>query len=232
MSIYTDEKIRITGQGDYDHFNSLIFSPERNIIFKLLMRNRLYDQIRTLHGDIVECGVFKGSGLASWLKMMDMDAPHDIRKVIGFDFYDPSFTGNLEGEDKKYMEDVFARCEKSTHGNFSIESVTQKLLNAGFKGNKFELVKGDITITSKEYPKTRPGFRIALLYMDLDIEHPTYETLINLWDRVVPGGIVAFDEYAYPVWSEANAVDRFIQEKGLKLNKLDIKAPTAYIVKR
>jgi len=231
MSIYTDAKIRITHQDDYDNFNSLIFSPERNIIFKLLMRNRLYDQIRTLHGDIVECGVFKGSGVAAWLKMMDMDAPHDIRKVIGFDFYDPSFTGDLEGEDKKYMEDVFSRCEKSGHADFFVETINEKLLSAGFKPNKFELVKGDITLTSKEYLKTRPGFRISLLYMDLDIEHPTYETLINLWDRIVPGGIIAFDEYAYPVWSEANGVDRFIKEKGLKLNKLDIKAPTAYIVK-
>lgn len=241
MSIYTDARVNSTQQSDYDHFNGLIFSRERNIIFKFLMRHRLYEMIKHLHGDIVECGVFKGSGLASWLKMMDMDAPHDIRKVIGFDFYDPSFVKDLTGEDKVYMEKVFERCGlkvNPTTGNItegksevSTEVITERLLGAGVSEHKFELVKGDISNTSKEYVSTRPGFRIALLYMDLDIERPTYEALVNFWDNILPGGIVVFDEYAYHVWSEANAVDKFVKEKGLKLHKLDIRSPTAYLVK-
>lgn len=231
MNIYTDHKVNNTQQSDYDNFNGLIFSPERNIIFKLLMRHRLYDMIKDIHGDIVECGVFKGSGLASWLKMMDMDAPHDIRKVIGFDFYDPSFTKDLIGEDKIYMEHVFSRCKDMELSEVSTEVITQKLLKAGVPENKFELVKGDVSITSKDYVSTRPGFRIALLYMDLDIERPTYEALVNFWDNIVPGGIIVFDEYAYHVWSEANAVDRFVAEKDLHLHKLHIRSPTAYLIK-
>lgn len=259
MSIYADSAANKTHQSDYDHFNGLIFSRERNIMFKLLMRHRLYEMVKYLHGDIVECGVFKGSGLASWLKMMDMDAPHDIRKVIGFDFYDPEFTKDLTGEDKIYMEQVFKRCQiniddsatrststqscstadavNSTSTNphclseVSVEFIQQRLINAGVPEYKFELVKGDVSLTSKGYVKTRPGFRISLLYMDLDIERPTYEALVNFWDNIVPGGIVVFDEYAYHVWSEANAVDKFVKEKGLTLHKLDIRSPTAYIVK-
>lgn len=231
MNIYNDARIITSQQFDYDNYNGLIFSRERNIIFKLFMRHRLYDMIRHLHGDIVECGVFKGSGLVSWLKMMDMDAPHDIRKVIGFDFFDPAFTEDLTGEDKIYMEQVFQRCDGMNKCEVSEEIIHEKLVNAGISENKFELVKGDVSITSREYTKKRPGFRIALLYMDLDIESPTYEALVNFWDNVVPGGIIVFDEYAYHVWSEANAVDKFIKEHNLKLNKLDIKSPTAYIIK-
>lgn len=229
MSIYVDKNS--TQQSDYDNFNALIFSSERNIIFKFLMRHRLYNMIKHLHGDIIECGVFKGSGLASWLKMIDMDAPHDIRKVIGFDFYDPSFVSDLVGEDKIYMEKVFERLTHDGVSDISDDVITKKLLNAGIFKHKFELVKGDIIKTSKEYVKNRPGFRIALLYMDLDIEQPTYETLINFWDNIVPGGIIVFDEYAYDVWSEANAADRFAKEKNLTIHKLDIKSPTAYIIK-
>lgn len=231
MSIYTDDKVMATQQSDYDHFNGLIFSRERNIMFKLLMRHKLYGMIRHLHGDIVECGVFKGSGLASWLKMIDMDAPHDIRKVIGFDFFDPKFTKDLTGEDKKYMEQVFSRCDGLSEQDVSYEVVRQRLLNAGISENKFELVKGDICQTSQEYVAGRPGFRISLLYMDLDIERPTYQALVNFWDNLVEGGIIVFDEYGYHVWSEANGVDKFVKEKGLKLHKLDIKSPTAYIIK-
>jgi len=233
MSIYTDSSVNNTKQSDYDCFNGLIFSRERNVIYKFLMRHRMYEMIRNLHGDIVECGVFKGSGLASWLKMMEMDAPHDIRKVIGFDFYDPEFTKDLVGEDKVYMEKVFERCKIDCEhmSEVSKDVISQKLTNAGFPENKFELVKGDVSLTSKDYVQTRPGFRIALLYMDLDIERPTYEALNNFWDNVVHGGVIVFDEYAYHVWSEANAVDKFVQDKGLVLHKLDIRAPTAYIIK-
>ena len=67
--------------------------------------------------------------------------------------------------------------------------------------------------------------------MDLDLEHPTYETLCNLWDRVSIGGVVVFDEYGYHKWSESKGVDRFISEKGLKLENLDYFCPTALIRK-
>jgi hypothetical protein len=47
----------------------------------------------------------------------------------------------------------------------------------------------------------------------------------------VPGGLVVFDEYAYHIWSESNAVDKFIKEKGLCLYNTHIESPTAYIIK-
>ncbi len=67
--------------------------------------------------------------------------------------------------------------------------------------------------------------------MDLDLEEPTYNTLVNLWDNITKGGIVVFDEYGYHKWSESKAVDRFIQEKNLELKTLNYSAPTAYIKK-
>jgi hypothetical protein len=32
-----------------------------------------------------------------------------------------------------------------------------------------------------EYAKNCPSFRISLLYLDLDLDKPTYDTLVNLW---------------------------------------------------
>lgn len=231
MNIFNDNKNLVRNQDQYDNYNEFIFSTDRNVIFKMLTRFRLYEMVKHLHGDIVECGVFKGSGLSLWLKIMDMDSPHDIRKAIGFDFFDPSFTSDLKKEDKIVMDQVFTRCENLDLNDVSVEGIKNKLLNAGFSENKFELVKGNISVTSKQYTESHPGFRICLLYMDLDLEEPTYETLVNLWNRVVKGGIVVFDEYAYHSWSEANAVDRFASEHNLIIHKLNIKAPTAFIIK-
>ena len=82
-----------------------------------------------------------------------------------------------------------------------------------------------------KFLKERPGFRISILYMDLDIEEPTYNVLNNMWDRIVSGGVVVFDEYAYHSWSESNAVDKFIKEHNLVLHRTNIQTPTAFVIK-
>lgn len=227
-----DNKSTRTAQSVYDAYNDFLFSSDRNVFFKMLKRIELFDKIKNLNGDIVECGVFKGAGMALWLKLLDLHSPHDIRKVIGFDFFDSSFIDNLPNAiDKEMMGQVFSRCNVSD-GCISSENIQDKLVNVcGLSPDRFELVKGDISITSREYTESRPGFRISLLYLDLDLDEPTYETLCNLWSRIVKGGVIVFDEYCYHCWSEANAVDRFTREYGLQIYKTNIQSPTAFCIK-
>jgi hypothetical protein len=113
----------------------------------------------------------------------------------------------------------------------SFLGIVNKIRNAGFSDNRFNLVSGDICKTASQYLQDKPGLRISILYLDMDLEEPTYSALVSLWDRVQSGGVVVFDEYAYHSWSESNAVDRFVKEFGLELENTFIKAPTAYILK-
>lgn len=232
MNIYND-KVKLNDNQDlYDAYNKFVMSSERKVFFKMYWRMKLFEMVKNLHGDIVECGVFKGAGLLLWLKMMDLEQQHSIKKVIGFDFFDPDFVESLDDKiDKEAMKQVFVRDKKLSKTDVSIEAITNKITEAGFKPNRFDLVQGDISKTSAQYIADKPGLRISLLYLDLDLDKPTYDTLNALWDRVVPGGLVVFDEYAYHIWSESNAVDRFIKEKGLVLHNTHIESPTAYIIK-
>jgi hypothetical protein len=191
-----------------------------------------YDMTKHLNGDVVECGVFKGSGMLAWLKILQMNEPNSIKKVIGFDFFDPNFVENIPDKiDKETMKQVFTRCNELDKFELSKLSVSNKITDAGFDDSKFELMEGDIIKTSKEFIESRPGFRISILNMDLDLDEPTYITLNNFWEKIVSGGVIIFDEYAYHSWSEANAVDKFIREKRIFLNRTKIKTPTAYIIK-
>jgi len=231
LSIYNSSSKTESNQYVFDALNTLIMSDDRTVFYKMATKINLYQLIAHLPGDIIECGVFKGCSLLLWLKLVSMNTPNSIRKVIGFDFFDPNFVSTLENDtDKNAMGEVFSRCPV-TRDDISVEGITDKILSAKFHHSKFELVKGDLSITSKKYVSDRPGMRIALLYMDVDLEKPTYDALCTMWDRIVPGGIVVFDEYGYHVWSESNAVDQFIKEKGLNLYLLNIPAPTAYIIK-
>jgi hypothetical protein len=234
VNLYNNSDVSITNNQDlYDCFNKFILSDERVVFNKLYSRIQFYEMTKHLLGDIVECGVFKGSGLSTWLKILEINEPHSIKKVIGFDFFDPNFVDSLDDKtEKDTMKQVFDRCQNLENSEVSLEGVTNKLLNAGFKTDKFQLVKGDVTKTSKSFLEDKPGLRISILYLDLDLDIPTYTALVNMWDKIVDGGVIVFDEYAYHNWSEANGVDRFVKENNLTIHSTKFKAPTAYIIKK
>jgi hypothetical protein len=97
--------------------------------------------------------------------------------------------------------------------------------------HEFELIQGDISKTALKYVEENPGFKISLLYLDLDLGEPTYDTLCALWDRVSVGGLVIFDEYGYAKWSESEGVDRFFKDKNIEIISLNYICPTAYVKK-
>lgn len=228
MSTIYNEVVPAT-QDIYDHFNGFILSAEKDIFFKMSKKIELFQHVKHIPGDIVECGVFKGTGMMVWLKLLKMYCPHSIKKVIGFDFFDPTFTDGLKSFDKEPMNAVLQRAKNVT--NLSMDYLYNKFLECGVEISKFKLVPGDISVSSKKFVDENVGFRISLLYMDLDIDEPTYNALCHFWDRISPGGYIIFDEYGYHVWSESNAVDRFIKEKGLILHTIDCQSPTAFIIK-
>ena len=82
--------------------------------------------------------------------------------------------------------------------------------------------------------KENPGFRISLLYVDLDLNEPVYESLKNLWDRILPGGYIIFDEYEYHKFDESNGVDRFLKDFNISYDVVSTNwmAPTAYLIKK
>jgi hypothetical protein len=220
-----------TQQYIYDAFNELIFSPDTKVLGKLFARVLLFNQVKDVPGDIVECGVFKGSGILSWLKIKKIFAPNFLKKVIGFDYFDTnSLLDSLSGNDRVRMKELFEGANYE-HEEAAEQLLREKIALAGFCESDYELVQGDISETAKEFAEKRPGFRISLLYLDFDVEVPTYHALSAFWDRVSVGGLVVFDEYAIHQWSEAEGADKFFKDKNVQIKALDYFAPTAYVVK-
>jgi hypothetical protein len=208
-----------------------MFSDDIRIIGKLFHRFSFFEKTKHLAGDIVELGVFKGSGMASWLKMIDIYMPHSNRKVIGFDVFDnkDDVFGSFKNGD--LMNTVIARTSKS---ELTIEKVASNLASTKINPAKYMLIQGDVCITTKSFTESSPGFRISLLYIDLDLDEPVYHSLMNLWDRVVPGGIVVFDEYEYHAFDESNGVDRFLKERKIEysVETTNFIGPTAFMIKK
>jgi hypothetical protein len=229
--IYNYDSKNAPSQSTYDSFNSLMFSADIRIVGKLFHRFNFFERTKHLAGDIVELGVFKGSGMASWLKMIDIYMPHSNRKVIGFDVFDSVDTVFNHFKNGELMSTVVNRTSKS---ELTLEKVTSNLASTNVNPSKYMLVQGDVCTTTKSFVESSPGLRISLLYVDLDLDEPVYHSLMNLWDRIVPGGIVVFDEYEYHAFDESNGVDRFLRERNIEyaVETTNFIGPTAFMIKK
>ena len=208
---------------------------------KFLAKNELFKLCIDLPGDIVELGVFKGIGFMQLLKMLEIYSPATNKKVIGFDLFDE--TNFNEDLDNKQLKNYYKFCDVNSNGikKEDILKYIDKLPLANYNNKKtlfekikYQLVKGDVCETIPKYLKDNPGLRISLLYCDMDIEKPTYQSLINLYPRIVKGGIIIFDEYACNKWSESDAVDKFLKQYPELILKTITwaRTPTAYIIKQ
>jgi len=216
----------------YDSFNNFILSGDTRLFNKLVSRALLYNEVKDIPGDIVECGVFKGTGLYTFLKLKNIFNPNSSKKIIGFDFFNTQeLIGSISNETDKNTMDVLFTERGFQHKTSFKENLSNQVLEHGFIESDFMLVQGDISSTTKEFSEKNPGFKISLLYMDVDLEIPTYNALNNLWDNMTKGGLIVFDEYGYHKWSESKGVDRFIKDKNLEIKCLNCLCPTAYIKK-
>ena len=201
-----------------DVLESFALYTRRINITRFLAHYELYKLIQDVPGSIVECGVYQGNSFFSFHKFLEIFHPGDrIRHVIGFD----DFKGlRLTLEDGPEYPN-----RSKVEGGWKSEnfrSVLDILLDIHTKdqfipqSKRAFLVDGDILHTVPEYVKENPGLRISLLHLDVDVYMPTKVALDNLYDRVVPGGLIVLDEYAMMEWGgESKALEDFLGERGI-----------------
>ena len=161
-------EIIVSEQSLYDGFNSFIMSDDVKVFGKLLARTLLFESVKNIPGDIVECGVFKGSGIYSFLKLKRYLCPNTSKKVIGFDMFNSEeLINSLKSVDKEAMSELFNGRNFKHEQNYK-NYLEANILSNGFLPHEFELIQGDISKTALKYVEENPGFKISLLYLDLD----------------------------------------------------------------
>ena len=231
----------VDNTNEWDLYNGFFLHNDIERLRKFLVREHFFKMSLELPGDIVEVGVFKGTGIAQMLKLREIFIPASNKKVIGFDLFTQSnsYKETLNSDNLK-LDEYYNNSSVNMEDGISINDISyfidkMKLTNTrmGFNTDIYQLIEGDVEKSIPNYLDENPGFRISYLYLDLDIDKPTYTSLSLLYDRIVRGGIIVFDEYACEKWTESNAVDRFLKEH----RELSIKTllwgrtPTAYIIK-
>lgn len=212
----------------FEAYNYLLESEDISRLHKIFARYEIFKKVVDIPGDIVECGVFKGTGHIFWLKLLKIYDPISIKKVIGFDTFNNFPSTSLEYEKKNI--DIFIKSSK--YKPVSITEINKKIQKLDMS-KRSELIKGDITKTSSIYSKKNKGFKISLLHLDLDTYEGTKSALNTFYKHITRGGIILLDEYGKRGWGETDAVDEFLENN----SKLKIKSvkfsnqPTSFIIK-
>ena len=212
----------------FEAYNYLIESDDLERLKKLFIRYELFKMSQDIPGDILECGVFKGTGHIFWLKLLKIFDPNSNKKVLGFDTFGDFPKSTLTYE-KKTAKDFMheAKLEKK-----NLYLKIQNKIKKSQLAERSELIKGDIVKTSKKYVKSNKGFRISLLNLDLDTYEGTKHALNNFFPFLSPGGVIIFDEYGSRGWGESDAVDEYFRNTKYKIKKTkNSSKPTAYLIK-
>lgn len=219
----TDQIFNFDIDKQWDYENAFYITSHSTRIAKLLAHYELYKTITNLPGHIVECGVFKGTSLIRFATFRDaLESPFS-RKIIGFDAFGKFPRQTNEGEEDTEFIDDF---ESSAGIGISVEELSKSFKHKSFEN--YELVKGDVLETIPQYLEKHPELKISLLHIDVDVYKPTKCILENLFDRVVTGGLIVFDDYG-TVPGETKAVDEFFARDNIKIEKLGIShIPTFY----
>ena len=211
----------------------------RMLLTRFLAYYELFKLIQSKPGWIVECGVYRGFSFFALGKFLEIFCMGDkTRKVLGFD----SFEGfaDLSPEDGGEKESATRMKGGTNPSDFEEDFFELMILNNidAFApwAERMQVVKGDARFTIPRYVKENPGLRIALLHIDIDIYEPVSVALENFYPRVVPGGVVVFDEYAHQDWpGESAALENYFKKKNLPPPNLQTfgwcGTPTTYFIK-
>lgn len=162
-----------------------VVSPDRCYMLFALAR-----YASQLNGDFAECGVYKG-GTALLLSriLTSASAKKDLLLFDSFEGLPQSSTA-----DNYYKGGEFS--------NTSAEAVAN--LVSGFEFARIR--KGWI-------PETFKGLedkRFAFVHVDVDLYQPALDCCSFFYPRLVPGGVLLFDEYGFPsARGEKQAVDEW-----------------------
>ena len=66
----------------WDSYNNLLLSDDISRLRKIFARYELYKKTASVPGDIIECGVFKGSGIFTWVKLVKLFKPNNNFKTL------------------------------------------------------------------------------------------------------------------------------------------------------
>ena len=194
----------------------------RQQLKRFLAMYEIFKMALPVKGSVVECGVFRGFGFMSWLKLSTILEPENLtRRIYGFDTFEGFPT--LSSQDD-YRDSVTAVGGLAADSEEELRQLIALADQDRFLGHipKAELIRGDIAETAPAFVEANPHLLVSLLFIDCDLFEPTKAALENFVPRMPKGAILAFDELDNPQWpGETLAVLESLGVGSLELRRIE-----------
>ena len=194
-----------------------------------------------IEGCIIECGVESGNFEHIWIN--ELMKQNSVRDIYLFD----TFSGLVEPTEYDYTckdakiyqmnkDEVYIEWKNNVINSkvngwcyTPLDKVKQRLNSTGYPQNNLHYVVGDVIETLKD--KTTIPEKIAILRLDTDWYESSKYELEQMYDNVVTGGIIIFDDYYH--WDgQRRATDDFFKSRNINYNLVNIgNFKTAAIIK-
>ena len=197
---------------------------------RILYYNELYQKVINVPGFICEFGVQWGATLTELTNLRSIYEPFNASRVIyGFD----TFEGFVSTTDK---DGGFSSVGdySSTRG---YESVLEDILSLHESfaplahTKKYELIKGDASITIDQWLSKNPHAIISMAIFDMDLYEPTRIVLKKILPRLTKGSLLVFDELNcshFP--GETSALNEVVGVNNLRLRRTPLQPYSAWAV--
>lgn len=178
-----------------------------------------------IDGDFIETGVWRG-GATIFMRAALKVRGNNSRSVWVAD----SFEGLPKPDKEKFPREAasFASSAMTKYYNHlavSIEEVKQNFETFGLLDENVKFLKGWF----KDTLPTAPIESLAILRLDGDYYESTMDALVNLYDKVSPGGFVIVDDYGEDAWTYCRkAVDDFRRERDIQSPLIRVDRPCSY----
>ncbi|MFD2161022.1 TylF/MycF/NovP-related O-methyltransferase [Paradesertivirga mongoliensis] len=163
------------------------------------------DYAKSLPGDFIDCGVDTGFFARAIVNFTDFNTLNKKYYLLDtFQGMDERYCGPKDIERNEWLH---YKDHKDLH---------QKVIHT-FKDFNVKVIKGPVPDTLSQVDTDS----ISFLSLDMNCALPEYEALKFLWDKIVPGGIVVMDDYAYRGCEDQKQIlDKFAAEVNTKILSL------------
>jgi O-methyltransferase len=195
-----------------------------------------------IEGAFVECGVETGNFEHIWIN--ELLENNSIRDIYLYD----TFSGLVEPSEYDYTcEDakLYQMDKDEVYNNWKnqiinekvngwcykpLEEVKYRLNSTGYPENNLHYIVGDVMETLKD--KSTIPEKIAMLRLDTDWYESSKYELEQMYDNVVTGGIIIFDDYYH--WDgQRRATDEFFLSRNINYDFVNIgNDKTSAIIKK
>ncbi len=163
-------------------------------------------------GDYVECGVNAGFMSSAIMHYLDWDGVD--RKFYLLDTFsgiDPKYISDNEREDG-----ILKKNEELLESGFYINN-TDKVRKNFSEWTNCKIIVGSIPDTLVQIKSNK----VAFVHIDMNCAPPEIEAIRYLWPKLVDGGIVLLDDYAYVGYHhQKKAMDKFANSIGVEIVSL------------